>query len=452
MQLTFSVVPNSGLAAIVNCYRQLEASQWWTPEAFRLWQFTQLARLVEHARRQVPFYTDALKGLRADSTGAIEEDAWQSLPILTKEQVRADPGAFRARQLGPGTKVFSQWGTGSTGIPIEVVTTLAQWQLFHAAKLRLLQWHGCDPQGKLCEILPFSQLRPESPVQRLPQWDGPVGALLKTGEVVRLKLFSDLPAQVAFLEAEAPECLLTFPSNLQLLLRAFRRAGKRLPSLRMVRTLSEYLDPHLRTECREVLGVPLVDTYGAKECGYLGVQCPGHDHYHVQSEGTLVEVLAPDGSPCGPGQTGRVVVTPLHALAMPLLRYELGDLAEVGEPCACGRGLPVLIRIHGRQRDMLTLPSGRKMSGSILLGQRTFASMPVVAQYQIVQKNRQALEVRIVAERPLEKAESQQIVQRLVDQIGPDFEIRVVEVDQIPRLPGGKHRDFVSEINPAGSN
>jgi len=418
----------------------------------RQWQFTQLARLVEHARLQVPFYADTLKGLRADSTGAIDEDAWRSLPILTKEQVRADPAAFRARQLSPGTQVFSQWGTGSTGIPIEVVTTLPQEHLFLAAKLRLLQWHECNPQGKQCEILPFSRLPPENPVRRLPQWEGPVGALLKTGEVVRLKLLCDLPTQVAFLEAEKPEYLLTFPSHLQLLLRAFRRAGKRLPSLRMVRTLGESLDPHLWTECREVLGVPLVDTYGAKECGYLGVQCPEHDHYHVQSEFSLVEVLAPDGSPCGPGQTGRVIVTPLHASAMPLLRYELGDLAEVGEPCACGRGLPVLSRIHGRQRDMLTLPSGRKISGSILLGQRTFASMPVVAQYQIVQKNRLELEVRIVADRPLEKAESQQIIQRLTAQIGSDFEIRVVEVDQIPRLPGGKSRDFVSEIDSAGES
>ncbi|MEP6669162.1 MAG: AMP-binding protein, partial [Chthoniobacter sp.] len=439
-------------AAIVNCYRQLDASQWWTPEMLRQWQFTELARLVEHARQHVPFYADALKGLRTDSTGAIDEDAWKSLPILTKEHVRADPGAFRARQLSPGTNVFSQWGTGSTGIPIEVVTTLPQWQLFHAVKLRLLQWHDCDPHGKLCEILPFSQLRPGSPVQRLLQWGGAVGALLKTGEVARMKLISELPAQLAFLEAEKPEYLLTFPSHLQLLLRAFRKTGKRLPSLRMVRTLSECLDPYLWTECQEVLGVPLVDTYGATECGYLGVQCPEQHHYHVQSEGNLVEVLAPDGSLCGPGETGRVVVTPLHALAMPLLRYDLGDLAEVGEPCACGRGLPVLTRIHGRMRDMLTLPSGRKISGSILLGPRVFASMPVVARYQIVQKKRQELEVRIVADRALEDAESQQIIQRLVDQIGADFAIRVVEVDDIPRLPSGKSRDFVSEIEPAGSN
>jgi phenylacetate-CoA ligase len=59
-------------------------------------------------------------------------------------------------------------------------------------------------------------------------------------------------------------------------------------------------------------------------------------------------VLDQRGNPRGPGEVGRVVVTPLNNFAMPLIRYELGDTAEVGAPCACGRGLPVLTRILDR--------------------------------------------------------------------------------------------------------
>jgi phenylacetate-CoA ligase len=61
------------------------------------------------------------------------------------------------------------------------------------------------------------------------------------------------------------------------------------------------------------------------------------------------EILDDADRPCAPGEVGRVVVSTLHNYAMPLFRYDLGDLAEVGPPCECGRTLPVLNRIVGRQ-------------------------------------------------------------------------------------------------------
>jgi phenylacetate-CoA ligase len=208
--------------------------------------------------------------------------------------------------------------------------------------------------------------------------------------------------------------------------------------------MSERLEPDLRRECEETLGVPLIDCYGAQEAGYIAIQCPEHAHYHVQSEMNLVEVLREDGAPCQPGETGRVVITPLHGFAMPLLRYELGDYAEVGEPCPCGRGLPVLRQIYGRKKETLTLPSGERRY-SVFMSD-VFQSLGAVIQYQVVQKSRTLLEVRIVAERPLETAECGRIVSGLTKQVGPEFEIRLVFVESIPRLPGGKYMDFVSEI------
>ena len=74
-----------------------------------------------------------------------------------------------------------------------------------------------------------------------------------------------------------------------------------------------------------------------------------------------MEVLDNHGRPCKEGETGRVVLTDLHNFTMPLIRYEIGDYAEVGPPCACGRGLPVLARILGRSRNMLTLPAGDRI-------------------------------------------------------------------------------------------
>ena len=64
----------------------------------------------------------------------------------------------------------------------------------------------------------------------------------------------------------------------------------------------------------------------------------------------ILEILDEAGRPCGPGETGRVVLTDLHNFATPLIRYEIGDYAEAAGPCPCGRGLPVATRLRGQRR------------------------------------------------------------------------------------------------------
>ena len=101
--------------------------------------------------------------------------------------------------------------------------------------------------------------------------------------------------------------------------------------------------------------------YSSQEFGYIALQCPDAHTYHVQSEAVYVEILDGPGGPCRPGEVGRVVISTLHNYATPLLRYEMGDYAETGGDCVCGRTLPVLNRIVGRERNMWIMPNGQRM-------------------------------------------------------------------------------------------
>src|SRR5262249_14466253 len=145
--------------------------------------------------------------------------------------------------------------------------------------------------------------------------------------------------------------------------------------------------------------VEVVDSYSSEELGYIGLQCPGREHYHVQAENLLVEVLRGDGSPCVAGETGRMVVTTLHNFAMPFVRYANGDYAEVGPACPCGRGLPVLTRIAGRQRNMLMRPDGVQHWPSFPT--EVWGGIAPVRQLQVVQDALDHVEVRLVLPRDL---------------------------------------------------
>lgn len=108
---------------------------------------------------------------------------------------------------------------------------------------------------------------------------------------------------------------------------------------------------------------------------------------------------AADGLPCAPEQIGEVALTTLHNFAMPLIRYRLGDYAELGEACSCGRGLPVLRRIHGRRRNMLRLPDGRQLWPSIPAS--LWLDVVPLEQFQLVQRNAAELQINYVMSRQL---------------------------------------------------
>ncbi len=428
-----------GAAQVLALERQLDQTQWWPAERIRQQQARQLARLVAHARAHVPFYAGRLEDADHD---ILDARWWRALPPLTRTEVRrnADQLASRGPAHGGVRRIFT---SGSTGVPLEVRQSDAWFIMLLALKLRFYRWYGYDFRGTMVEI---RALREASGVRERvhPAWEWPYGALYRTGPWIELDVFAPVDEQIAALERHAPHYLLTMANNLRALARGFRRAGTRLPTLQWIRTFGERLDPDLRAECREIFGAGVIDLYGAVECGYAAIQCPRHEHYHVQSEFNVVEILDDAGRPCRPGEIGRIVVTPLQNFAMPLLRYETGDLAEPGEPCACGRGLPVLRRIVGRENDALVLPSGERRFATF--ASRVLGPISAVEQFQIVQKTTDLVIVRLVLERALTDAEQQQIRSGVSRQVGPDFAVELEVVPGIPPTPGGKRREFVSEV------
>jgi phenylacetate-CoA ligase len=204
------------------------------------------------------------------------------------------------------------------------------------------------------------------------------------------------------------------------------------------------LPEEFRDTLRAAWGVRVVDMYSAQEVGYLALQCPESERYHVQAEGVLMEVLDEHGEPCDPGKTGRVVVTDLHNFTMPFIRYDIGDFATVGAPCSCGRGLPVLDAIVGRVRNMLVLPDGQRRFPRI--GATALASVAPIKQYQFVQTASDCIEARLVVARPLDSAAEARVTEVLHAKLGYPFRIVFRYGGSIARDPSGKFEDFRSEV------
>ncbi len=440
-------IPAKTTADILALQYQLNESQWWPAETLVRVQLGQLELLIRHAGRTVPFYRQRLDFLRGARRGTLTPEVLARIPILKRADVQAAGDDLVSRRIPKDHgKVGIIRTSGSTGRPITIMGTDVTRLFWLALNLRYHLWHGREFSARVGCIRNLTGASADAAgndeeANWVPGF--------RSGGMSNFDITRPVGEQLDWLVDRDPDYLITFPTNLKALLRHSRESGVRPQKLRQVVTMSETLDPAVRESCMSVWNATLSDAYTSEELGMIALQCPENTHYHLQSENLFVEILDEDGAPCTPGQVGRIVLTDLHNFATPLIRYEIGDYAEVGEACSCGRGLPVLNRINGRTRNMLTLPTGDRIWPSF----PEDGMMPIapIRQFQIIQHDLHTVEARLVAARALSDDEVERLRAYFAGCLRHDFKLDLVFVDEIARSPGGKYEDFVSRVGEAAT-
>lgn len=445
--IVWPAIPGSQASNLLSLHAQLEQSQWFSPEELLELQFRQLRPLLYHAWQAIPFYRKRLNEA-GYSPGEVITDinAWGRLPILTREQLQTLGDEIRSKILPEGHgSGYPLRTSGSTGMPITVYRNNIDRQFWHAITLREHLWHRRDVRARMAIIrkLDSPEIAPPPHGKHLDSWGPPFDHIYVSGSAGLLDLgVTPVRIQAEWLRQVDPDYLLTYPSNAAALALYFSEKGYELKRLREILTLSETLSSDTRDACSNAWNAPIKDMYSAQEVGYIALQCPEEEHYHVQSESLMVEVVDEAGRLCLPGEVGRVVVTALHSFVTPLLRYDIGDYAEVGEPCPCGRGLPVLKRIMGRSRNMLTYPSGDQVWP--VVRPSYYSQIAPVRQVQMVQHEKDRIEVRLVVSAPVSAEQEMALRKAIHESLMYPFYLEFKYLDQIERTAGGKFEEFIS--------
>lgn len=442
--IAWPAIPQPAQAAIFAACAQLEISQWWPAEKIAAMQLAQADKLLQHAFTTVPFYSKRLQR-RYDPRRPLDWARFRRLPLLTRGDIQAEFAALHSRQMPDDHGEIRVVRTsGSTGSPIAVLESGFMRALFAAMHLRGFVWHGMDLSAAVASI---RVLHGAARQETESAWvDG-----IRTGPAYAMDVRTTIDEQISWLEQHRPAYLMTLPSNLNVFLKRLAAMNKRLGFLEQVHTYGEIVDDELRAACRSVLGLPLIDTYSANELGVLALQAPGAQAFHTADETHIIEVLDDNGAPCEPGAIGRVVVTPLHNFASPLIRYVNGDYAEVGAPLGDGRGVGVLQRIIGRTRNMAVRPGGERFWPAY--GGPSIRRIAPLKQLQLIQHTETSIEVRAVAAEPVTAAQETELIAFLQDRLAYPYTISFTYVDAIERGHGQKYEEFicrVGEPTPAG--
>src|SRR5580693_561871 len=284
-------------------------------------QLAKLRRLLEHAFRTVPYYRRVMEERGLTPNDFSIGDDLRRLPLLSRHQLRAH-GAELVSSAADRATLTANYSSGSTGVRAEFLQDLDFRMWMRAHQLRTYQWCAGWRLGEPFVLLWGSEIYWS--LKRLV--DRCENALTNRREFNTFRLSPPLVRRfVDELAAFRPVLISTYTNAMHLIAREAERRRLRLPGLRAVQGTSEPLPPAVRERIAEVFGCEVYDKYGMRETNIVAHETPDHDGMAIQAENVYVEFLASDGRPCQPGETGRVVVTSLNNLAMPLIRYETSD-------------------------------------------------------------------------------------------------------------------------------
>jgi phenylacetate-CoA ligase len=213
---------------------------------------------------------------------------------------------------------------------------------------------------------------------------------------------------------------------------------------------AERLWPQDREAITQAFG-PAFETYGCREMMLMASECEHHSGMHASMEAQVIELIVrePDGSerPARPGETGEVVVTDLHNLACPMIRYLNGDLAVAHAPsvCECGRSLTRIGPIEGRTTE--TLRDGRGNAVNGLVFNILFGVMDQVAKkFQVVQRLDGSVIMKIVPQVGSRLPdENSRAIHAFADKYLPEAPFAIEYVEDIPLTAAGKRKVVIVE-------
>ncbi len=439
-------LPSQSAARLLAQVFQLEQTQWLSGQALVENQMTQLRHLTAHAYTHSPFFRRAFDhhGIAADEPWSIEK--LRMVPLLTRKMLIDEGADINCRVVPLAHRPSNATQTaGSTGRILKVKRTELNNLMWMALTLRDHFWHRRDFSKSTASIRANVQAQDNDAVARKEGWGPPVTVLFETGPSYRQPLALSVSKQAAWLLRRNPYYLVTYPTNLSALLDEFVRTGQVPTAMREVRCVGETFLAELRVRCETEFALKTVDAYSAQEVGAIALQCPVSGLYHVHAESLIVEVLDDEGEPCMEGDIGRIVITDLQNFATPIIRYEILDYAEVGGCCPCGRGLPTLKRIMGRQRNMVTLPDGSRHWPR--MDYRALHDIAPIRQYHGLQRSLDTVEMHLVADTRLTGDQEARLRKVIQEALGYPFHLLFSYRDtELPRTRGGKFENFISMV------
>ena len=452
------------LAAVAKRLPQHVARLSWSAEQIRQERQTKLLETLNYAAEKSAWHAERLSQF---DIGTLTESDLTSLPTMTKADVMSnwdrivtDP---RLTLAGANAEITAKLRGEKTDYYL-----FDEYQIFatggSSGTRGVFVWGWDEFIEIACSTFRF-QMRdrpPESLTGRRRL------AVVEAGEAVHASAFlfavstdpeeeilwfpADMPPKdlVRELNEAQPSHLIGYSSTIELLA-GEALAGRLSIEPEHVATNSEPLMPEARVAVREAWGVDVNNMWGSVEVGVLGVECDAYAGMHLSEDMAICEIVDENNQPTtDPDRINKLLVTSLFFRSIPMIRYELTDIAIPKDGlCSCGTVFPLISEIRGRSDDAF------KYAGDVLIHPIVFRTPlgqnPGVEQYQVRQTERGA-DIGVIARERFDVERLRADVADALQSRGldnPDITIRLVETLEHHKETG-KMKRFIPLRDPLG--
>lgn len=416
----------------------LLSSQWFDNKELEEIQFEKTKSFLIHAKNDCSFYKKVFNeyGFTPEKIQSLNE--LSNLPIINKEFVRTNLDEFLADDIKKYNIIWVST-SGSTGSAFRFPSSQECFEREYAFKYFHYSWSGIQRGDKIvvCAGHPVTKYDQKSP----PFWsyDYANNWLIFSSYHMTEK---NLPSYISELEKFRPDLLIGYPSSIYLLAITNKELGK-IVQPKAIYLSSETLFDFQRNAIESSFKCKVFMYYGSGEmCGNI-LECE-KGNYHLRLDHSYNELLDDKNQKVSDGIQGRLICTGFGNYAMPLIRYDIGDVAIFSnkKTCECGRGGKIVERIIGRIDDYIVTPDGRFVGRLDHL----FKATSNVKLAQIIQNEVDELIIRIEKKENYTKRDENSILKEARVRLGPKIKIQFEYVKEIPRTKGGKFRFIVSNI------
>lgn len=420
-----------------NYLKNLNESQWWPAEKIHEHQAIQLNRLFKYAYEHVPFYRD-LWNEHGVNIGQLQDHSdLHKIPIINKQMVRDNLERMKS-ELYRASDLLVTRTSGTTGTPLIIYrdrpSVAFQWAIWSRHKARFdLNYN--DKHVVLGARVPVHQRQKSPPYWRKDFFNNRY--YLSSYHINKNNLRSIL----AFLDDNDFVFYTGYPSAMNVLACLLEEEGLSLknPPKYIVSGSDTLLEP-IKERFIRIFKAPVTDQYGMAEFAGNLSKCE-NEIFHLDFECCYLE-----DRPCQQAdELHGLVLTGWGNLAMPFIRYEIGDLGSMKiNHCECGRQSVGFERMAGRLEDYLRTPGG----GYVIGMNQVLEYAENAREMQIYQDNLNSIEIRVVPAADFGRADKEALIRECRRRLPEEMRIDFLITDHIPKTPSGKFRAVLSELPP----
>ncbi|HEA21788.1 hypothetical protein LCGC14_0745680 [marine sediment metagenome] len=387
-----------------------------------------LSELLRHCQETVPFYKNL----------GVTDFRLENYPVTNKNVINSSSKSFASEKF-INRKTFKASTSGSTGTPFTVFHDVNK-KKRHGADVRFFWETVGHPFGTR-----FFYLRVWTDQNRkgkFLQWKQnftPID-IRKMGDSEIENLLEKIKT------TDTPISILGYASAFDRIVKFVQQNPSQSLENKVIAivTMSEALNIPTKKGLSDYFNCPVVSRYANMECGMIAQQTSDHkSDFLLNLASYHIEILDLEADvPAKKGQPGRIIVTDLFNKAMPLIRYDTGDIGVLGKVMSDTRTQYVLKKVEGRKMDTVFDTKNNPISSFII--NNNMWKYSTLNQYQFIQVSEKTYLFKLNTGKTFLRED--ELINEFKGYLGNDADIKIEYVNEIPLLSSGKRKKVLNRM------